>query len=125
MTRVTTHILDAKQARSCIVTAVEGGINYWAFDIEYDKAVPMTLGQNNYEAWMANINGITFKDGEGAMEGKTFKVSAEDVRKAADRIIHEHLIRGDLAAGIINDDIDADAADCIIQVAAFGKLVYG
>lgn len=122
MPRVTTHILDAKQARECIVTAAEGGINYWASEIEYDKATPMTLGHSNMDAWMANLNGLKFVDAE---EGKAYNVSAEDVRKAADRIINEHLVRGDLAAGIVNDDIDADAADCIIQVAAFGKLVYG
>lgn len=124
MTRVTTHILDAKQARYCIVTAAEGGINYWASDVKYIKANNAPRVEDDIEGFIACINGLEFKDAE-AGEGKIYKVSAEDVRKAADRIIHEHLIRGDLAAGIVNDDIDADAADCIIQVAAFGKLIYG
>lgn len=104
---------------------MEGGINYWASDIQYNKKVPMSLHNSNLEAWMANLRGLHFTDGGGAMDGLTYNVSLKDVQRATDRIVHEHLIRGDLLSGIVNDDIDADAADCIIQVAAFGKLVYG
>lgn len=123
------HIIDEKEARFALTTAVEGGINYWASDIQYTKRVAGIGVTPDLERFYDNLLGIRFKvEGADVLEehqGRTFRVSVKALQRAADRIIHEHLIRGDLANGIINDDIDADAADCIVQVAAFGKLIYG
>lgn len=43
---------------------------------------------------------------------------------------HEHRLRPDLlrqirSATCPDPDIDADAADCLLQIAAFGEVIYG
>lgn len=114
--------LKQRDASDVCVTAIEGGINYWAHGCAYLKRRPMSLQNNNLEEFVKNIKGIEFIESEGE---KKFSISCAQIVKAAQRIVDENLTNAAIRRYIVEDDIDADAADCIVQVAAFGKLVYG
>lgn len=89
-----------------IITAVEGGINYWADVTEYRN-----------EPGMGKVTLID-------PDGDTHTVTATQASDAAREVIRLYpKTRG--AGYILADDIDAEAADMIVQVACYGKVVYG
>jgi hypothetical protein len=53
------------------------------------------------------ITPATIQDGINALLNNDFEI-AEEIRQL-----------------VLNNDIDSEAADCIIQAALFGKLIYG
>lgn len=118
-------ILSTREAQSVLVTAAEGGINYWASEIEYKQTREMDIQRVGYEAFIQNLSGLHFDDVEGASGKPSYTVSVKDVQKAADLVVHEKLANLEVLTSIVGDDIDATAADVIVQVAAFGKLIYG
>ena len=90
-----------------IITAVEGGINYWAAIIEYENGP----GKGK----------VTLED---MYEGGTYTVTAGQATAAAQEVMR--LYPKTRGAGYIKaDDIDGEAADMIVQVACFGQIVYG
>jgi hypothetical protein len=108
-----------------IVTAVEGGINYWG-------------GVSAYQ-WDNGPTTATIVDWESDDE---FPITVDDVNKTVNDIISgrvefpEHLTKALRYCSRTNEtcpdegpdyvmDIDADFADCIIQVCVFGEIVYG
>lgn len=158
-----------------ITTAVEGGINYWAFvdDYEWSDEGPTSVIVIDTEEMRCATCDAIITDGRGVQE-HFFNADpyflTEDETDAADKAItegtaytgpkadHEHTPKGVLvdrdkisaAFEIIRDpnrdidwndtdrkraigawalsdasDIDAGDADCIMQVALFGKVVYG
>jgi hypothetical protein len=69
------------------------------------------------------------EDGTTVIETHTFQM--HDVAEACGRIIAgDYAIRPDLMAQVrtsitADPDIDADASDCILQLAVFGEIRYG
>lgn len=157
-----------------ITTAVEGGINYWAFVDEYtwsDDGPTSVIVIDTEEMRCATCDAV-ITDGRGVQEhffnADPYFLTDEET-EAADRAIetgepydgpkadHEHLPKGVLidrekieaafatmlagpieglhdsyraqyiGAYGINDCGDLDAGDCdnILQIALFGKVVYG
>lgn len=104
-----------------IVTAVEGGINYWSQIVVYK----WTEGP---EHTVADI--IEIGDGD---ENKPHHIDLEIVQRGIQRILNDNpAIRIDLhqqvADCVSQDDaghVDADGADCIVQAGLFNELVYG
>lgn len=93
-----------------IIDMASYGIGYWAVEAVVDR-----------EAHTYTI--ITADD-----EDTQHVVTDQDIRKATNAIAgggltNEH-IQGYLLAGDMGG-VDSDVADCIIQVAIFGKIVYG
>lgn len=123
-----------------IVTAIEGGIGYWASASEYrwyakdlsgGTAEPAPNGGDN--AWAT-----VFEREDEDAEAKTLDLEA--VNKAVERIASGEEIKylGSatrstvIVANQTNDPfpegvygIDADVADQIVQVALLGEVVYG
>lgn len=89
-----------------IITAVEGGINYWAEILAYTSA-----------------------DGRGSVtladeDGDVYTVTAGQATEAARKVVE--LYPNTQGADYIRvNDIDAEAADMIVQVACYGEIVYG
>lgn len=105
-----------------VVTAAEGGINYWADNIK-ELASKKLSECKDAEEFIASITGISFREEE---ENKEYILDLSQLKEATDRIVLDHsLTNATMRQYIVAEDIDADAADCIIQIAAFGKLVYG
>jgi hypothetical protein len=104
-----------------IVTAVEGGIDYWSQIVVYK----WTEGP---EHTMADI--IEIGDGD---ENKPHHIDCETIQRGITRILNGNVgIRSDLheqvSRGVREDDaghVDADGADCIVQAGLFSELVYG
>lgn len=99
-----------------LVTAVEGGINYWAIVEGYQHSGEPADRK------------VVVRHPEGVAQ-----VTLRDIVLAVRKIINKRvpvtpyirdiLVEADktLDAG----DIDAEVADVVVQVAAFGKIVYG
>ena len=104
-------------------TALEGGIGYWSVCSSYKwKDVPETV---------AIIE--EFDEGTGEPFGDKIRVDRALIEKGIKEILSgdtntgQHMVKMVAVASVTNDagDVDADVADCIVQVGAFGKLVYG
>ena len=112
----------------CVITAVEGGTGYWAEVRNYKWSRDEETGQmmgatvelrseiprtSDPEPWFM-VNLETIERGIIRLKDKNFKINPN--------------LLGLILAAERNDDasdIDAEAADCIVQAALFGELVYG
>ena len=113
-----------------IITAVEGGINYWTEygDYQYTEnkdglTTDASVELREYQVVQGMLN-----------EHRTLhKVTLATIRKGIQKVqepdfqINPVLLNFILAADRDNDgeNIDSEAADCIVQAALFGELVYG
>ena len=109
-----------------VVTAAEGGVNNWAlmrnYKWEQDADGNLT---------MASVEILTRPKNPGLSVWQ--KVSEETIEFGIERIkqpgfqVNRDILANILVADRENDasEIDAEAADCIIQAALFGELVYG
>lgn len=90
-----------------LITAIEGGINYWAEVTDYSP---------DGDRPFAVIREIEGRD--------EYRLTPTAMTAAANKVVT--LYPNTRAAGYIRtDNIDAEAADMIAQVACFGELVYG
>jgi hypothetical protein len=145
-TAVTSNSLDAGQRdflASVITTAVEGGIGYWSFAEDYRWFFPGIPSSD-----LAGYRGGTAEPGpdgtanaymtlhpndddESDFKPKTIEV--EDIMRALNTLmVNESLVNTQLRRTILRawftedaGDIDADCADVLVQIAMFGKVVYG
>lgn len=104
---VTQGHLDNDAGRNLLITAVEGGINYWATTSGYRPDAGTVTVHDEYD-------------------GETYTVTAEDMIDAARyAILHYPKTR---AAEQLRHDAagaDAEAADVVMQVATLGRITYG
>lgn len=105
-----------------VVTAVEGGVGYWAELREYkwseDENRYMTGASVEVDAqdgkgWRT-VNLDTIREGLAKIKESSFQINPA---------VLSAILMGDRN----NDagEIDSEAADCIIQAGLFGELVYG
>lgn len=119
--------LTSRAASNIIQTAVDAGqhgIGYWARVIKVQQ-LPALRDPNVSEPEMLNA-AIVFEDLEDG--GKRCKVHAIDIGKAITKILRDPVGTGagKLAGRIVIDDyVDGPLADTILQVACFGKVIYG
>lgn len=122
ITQVTKALTD-QNAEDIVGTAWYGGITYWATELTDEVDVPD-----------GTITTIIDEDGD------YYHLSVKDIQRAYAALlqldqrhvnseIHRYIIdswrnRSD-EDGIDCGDIDAAAADCIVQVACFDEVVYG
>jgi hypothetical protein len=135
-----------------IVTALEGGIGYWSKALEYrpSQGFAVIVVEDDLVAGgsAAFIDGVI--DGViGDKGARTFKIDRDAVARGIATITaatgpfydpngagtqcqsvpflsaSTRLMVGEAAWQRDASDIDADVADSIIQVALFGKIVYG
>lgn len=102
-------------------TALEGGIGYWCWANDIQR--------------MGNQNNWVYVGFTAASPDQDFPdqyISWETIRNGIVAILNGTVaIRKDLRAQVTtvfdpdNIDIDADAADCIVQAGLFSDVVYG
>lgn len=110
------HTIDDELLNSIIITAIEGGINYWANITDTGDSFNWQIEgteETKDDFWPLILNP------QGVLRGLE-KLCKEQYcnQRIYDYIMH----------AIADNDgshIDADAADVIVQVALFNKLVYG
>jgi hypothetical protein len=106
--------------RDVMTTAAEGGVNYWAtaaYVTPHDALMVRYENPGGPADWRCctaalGVRGVAL--GVERVLAPTFKV-ADDIRRAV----------AVLASDPENADIDADAADVIVQAALFGEVVFG
>lgn len=122
-------------ASDILITASEGGSNYWArFDkrpirsVPAEKTYPETVVSDDYVC-----EGVVLTDIE-ADQPTEFVVTVADIVKALRKIASgkvevmrsvisaSHMVLIGKADGA---EFDATDADCVLQVACFGKIIYG
>jgi hypothetical protein len=108
-----------------LCSTVEGGSDYWAeikdWKWEWDDHHNFTKAS------------VTVRDAEGDAPTKWIAVDLDTIERGIQAIkARKPAVREDLQAAILLGDnendaghIDIDCADCILQAALFGELVYG
>ena len=93
-------IYDREHIRDILITACEGGINYWA-----------NIQKKSYSAIV-----LIIRDND---TNKTFWLSYEDIVSGFARAVRDGYSFSDIAC------LDAIESDIVIQYACFGKVIYG
>lgn len=114
----------ATLGQDILTTAVEGGIGYW-FQIHESKRTD--------ELDWVEVEGHELSDDESGFDGPRHTIKSTQLEKAARKIVTgEVQLRSDLRDAVTRmmrdrdaSYIDADSADCIVQVAVFGDTKYG
>ena len=106
-----------------LVTALEGGSNYW---IDYIKAAnppkPREMATSIWVSYRLNDGKTVFINADGVQYGLTKPKLTKGIKLwVKNHPKQVHLVDGELDAG----SIDAGDADAILQYALFGELVYG
>lgn len=108
-----------------LITAVEGGVGYWAScsDYNYSNPDPDNRGAVLYE----------LEEGDGA---EALHVTLHTIEVGMERIVRKDCPVCSniwkIVACVWEDpsgdevgDVDAEVADCIVQAGLFGEVVYG
>lgn len=113
------------------VTAMEGGIGYWAYASKYHwrKDNEEGLSIDDVDGFYANIQDAECED---AFEPTTINqaVIVKGINKIFkdDELQINQNIRADVINASLKNDagyLDAESADCIVQVGLFGEIVFG
>lgn len=102
-------------------TAIEAGpvhgIGYWA-EVKQTKRLELD-GEDR-------IGAMRIKDIEDE-NGRTFWINGENIEKAVQQMLADPQTRGcgGVISQMLTDGLDGPLADCIVQVACFGEVVYG
>jgi hypothetical protein len=128
-----------------LITAVEGGIGYWSLAEGYrvdpvrwpyaERGVTLYIPAHEVDA-----SDYRLPIGHGLIDSWNEEIPAYTVRVDLDAIaagiglitrgetgVHKDYIGDIFTASMTNDsgDLDANAADLIVQAAVFGKVIFG
>ena len=137
-------VITERMLRDCLVTAVEGGINYWAWvDSEWNETIWGDNGtftvdirehDDEDEVEIFGFAGVHVTEAAGPKHTLNTEVMLRGFQK---------ILSGEVQCGLrdqiwqsLNEDAefaiekrnfagDADECDCIVQAGLFGDIVYG
>lgn len=112
------------------VTAMEGGIGYWSIASEYHW---QNENKEDLEGFYALISDCEAEDDEDGEFPKDSRIDQDVIVKGINKIIKgevkiSDVIRQRIIEASRNNDageIDANDADCIVQVGLLGELIFG
>lgn len=110
--------VSSQDVDDILCAAFEGGIGYWCDEVVVDGKWP----EGATYASEALSRGATLKLKDAEPEDDTdgyFTLTLDMFKKGLATYVAKHGWSGDTG------DIDADAADSIVQYALFGKIVFG
>lgn len=115
--------ITQKNLFNLIVSAVEGGSNYWCAFISYSpKTGEPTYKDDKYsyaDALFQLDGHIVLHDFE---EQKEHKLTLEKINKGLFVLARKHPCH---LADILKENTDAITADVFLQCCLFGKIIYG
>ncbi len=133
MSKIKEVLLDAKDATSIVISAIEGGTGYWAECKGYkwrnwytdggesmDDKFLRDIPRDEVLVWIREDedNGETYRD-----SNEWFGITIENLEKALCTALATHgrlyQFRGQ------EIDTDATGADVVFQLAIFGEVVFG
>lgn len=122
-TQLTTNPLTPKQVWSLMVSAFEGGSNYW---IEQVEPIKGETDPNDNVVWWGHecfwadpdfeVDIIVWEEDEHAT------LTPAKILEGQQKMLNEHPRHW---ADIINENDDAETADVFLQLCLFGEVVYG
>jgi hypothetical protein len=132
------HKFSVQDINDLIVTALEGGINYWCYKAQIKKnaddsfigVAPEDQEKVVYASDVIGYGGILIlwnsePDDSGKATPieyrKTWELNLASVVKG----IKMHCTKRNIALKDLLDNHDADDADAIVQYAIFGEIVFG
>lgn len=124
------HRFDDQTISDLLVTAFEGGINYWLGTIDYQEPSSMVFAPAEtprYATYPLNPGGAVIVSASGIHPADVAKLCNQRLDRAAIErglgIMAEKYPKhyGD----ILHDNHDADTADVLVQCALFGDIVFG
>ena len=122
------YTITEDMIENVIVSALEGGSNYWYFvDVEdFEQDLPPKNGK-----------ALTERISEAVFKNPSFKMPVYDVEDEEDilgYLSQKNLRRGmelcakdypEVFKRLINDEIDAEDADVIFQLTVMGEITFG
>ena len=117
-----TIIVTNNDIDDIVTTALEGGINYWA-----DQAETVgTLREEDKDLYISETisRGYTVEIHD-AEEGEVYQLDLEKLLNGITYGVQNGFVEINNGGTIDTGDIDAIAADVIIQAALFGDVIYG
>ncbi len=127
--------ISFEMIENIIVTAIEGGSNYWYF-LDLDKATNMPSREQNEE-----IVPLSIRIAQGVFNDPEFRLPVFDIESQDEEEMEELgvLSRESMANGIKlamsqypqiwtnieSEDFDAGDADVLFQLAVMGDVVFG
>lgn len=133
---IAAHEVTDELLSDILTTAVEGGIGYWSAVTDCERV----KGGERDLCWLS-VTLVPYGEDEwGVFEGEKdtapITVTLADVARGIECVLIDPKCRtnGAIRAAIMADlgvpiedtgNIDAEAADCIIQAACFGEIVFG
>jgi hypothetical protein len=137
-TFTTTIEIDSDRVRDLLVTAFEGGSNYWCEDDLARGKTPDTPDATQYDCWYAVYpttgGSVTFSDREEPYVGSAndphvsvdlagrYVLDTAAIQRGFRTMSELHPAR--LAQWMV-EDYDADDADAFLQCCIFGSVIYG
>jgi hypothetical protein len=126
-TVASTHTFSKEDIADLIVTALEGGINYWcrkavmkenAITKDYFNVLPEDQDKINYASDLISYGGtLILFDAESSDK---WELDIDKMLKGIDM----HCTNMKKSPANLMDDYDANDADAIVQYAVFGELVF-
>lgn len=128
-----------RMLRDVMITAFEGGSNYWAEARNVRRQVGHETAFGGHEGDYISFEVRSFEDRDDARLGKWVLINEAAIERGIGLILHGQRaerspvgVRRDILAALAlasvdpeQADIDAEVADCIVQAAAWGEIVYG
>jgi hypothetical protein len=111
--------LPTERVIDLIITALEGGSNYWYW-IEEDINVPSGMAYSEAFAETALTTGVNVNDLENPNE-VLGRITIDSIRNAVAIIAEKYPWH----FGNLFGDYDAETADVFFQVAVMGDIVFG
>lgn len=125
MAKISTRNITAENVEDIMTTAAYGGITYWAIEPNEKEFADAPAGTHTIVDGEAEGSGVHYltpaKIKQAVVEIAEGKHTADYIRDYV-RSAFDGWTRED---GIDCGDIDSSAADCIVQVACFGEVIYG
>ncbi len=136
--------ITIERVRGLLCSALEGGSNYWYYDLDYRLGDGMTISDfkqggrlnpkpdSGYGGWtwpyvVATTKGccLTLRvldDKDGDYYGKTFVVDMETLARGLQKMADNH---PEHFGNFLAENDDADTGDCFLQCCVFGEVVFG
>jgi hypothetical protein len=131
-----TITLSDYEAETILTTAVEGGIGYWSLITDCERhrdpehpdylswiSVDLVDAEDESEVF-GTVNKQTIEKGVSLIVSGKVKIS-NDLRAQVFTLLSDETWTDSHGRTLPEFDIDASAADCIVQAGLFGEIIYG
>jgi hypothetical protein len=110
--------VDRQRVVDTLINALEGGSNYWI------EKYSLGSGEDDSEKELQNIlnNKATMTIQENERDAKTYQLTGECFEKALQKMANMYSWH---FKNLVDENDDAETADVLLQLATFGRIIYG